>query len=149
MLSSTLPPKGSTPASLERAAQLQGEIAADFPGSRHVFVTGAGHYIQRDKPNVVINAARELKKAEVEDAAYRSRIEAMDKLELLEEMVRFQEERSRIGYLTPSMMLRGKVLFAALEENAETRELQILTRSYRRHLEFELADFLRKGMPNR
>jgi pimeloyl-ACP methyl ester carboxylesterase len=60
VLSSTLPPKGGTPESIERAMRLQGEIAADFPGSRHVFVTGAGHYIQRDKPEVVINAAREL-----------------------------------------------------------------------------------------
>jgi pimeloyl-ACP methyl ester carboxylesterase len=60
VLSSTLAPKNSTPASLERAALLQGEIASDFPGSRHVFVTGATHYIQRDKPEVVINAAREL-----------------------------------------------------------------------------------------
>ena len=60
VLSSTLPPKGATPESLARASQLQGEIAADFPGSRHVFVTGAGHYIQKDKPDVVINAAREL-----------------------------------------------------------------------------------------
>jgi hypothetical protein len=101
-------------------------------------------------PNLIsINAARELKKAELEDSAYRDQVEAMDKLALLEEMVRFQEERSKIGYLTPSMMIRGKVLFSALEENAETRELQILTRSYKRHLEFELADFLRKGLPNR
>jgi pimeloyl-ACP methyl ester carboxylesterase len=60
VLSSTRPPKGATPESLVRAMQLQGEIAADFPGSRHVFVTGAGHYIQRDKPEVVINAIREL-----------------------------------------------------------------------------------------
>jgi pimeloyl-ACP methyl ester carboxylesterase len=60
VLSSTVRPKNSTPASLERAVQLQGEIAADFPGARHVFVTGATHYIQRDKPEVVINAAREL-----------------------------------------------------------------------------------------
>jgi len=60
VLSSTRPPKGSTPESLVRAMQLQGEIAADFPGARHIFVTGAGHYIQRDKPEVVINAAREL-----------------------------------------------------------------------------------------
>lgn len=60
VLSSTVGPKKSTPESLARAAQLQDEIAADFPGSRHVFVTGAAHYIQRDKPEVVINAAREL-----------------------------------------------------------------------------------------
>jgi pimeloyl-ACP methyl ester carboxylesterase len=60
VLSSTRPPKGATPESLLRASQLQGEIAADFPGSQHIFVTGAGHYIQRDKPDVVINAVREL-----------------------------------------------------------------------------------------
>jgi pimeloyl-ACP methyl ester carboxylesterase len=60
VLSSTVGFKNSTPESLARAAQLQDDIAADFPGSRHVFVTGATHYIQRDKPEVVINAAREL-----------------------------------------------------------------------------------------
>ncbi len=60
VLSSTVAPRKSTPESQSRAAQLQDDIAADFPGSRHVFVTGAGHYIQRDKPEVVINAAREL-----------------------------------------------------------------------------------------
>jgi len=60
VLSSTVGSKKSTPESLALAAQLQDEIAADFPGARHVFVTGAAHYIQRDKPEVVINAAREL-----------------------------------------------------------------------------------------
>jgi len=60
VLSSTVAPKNSTPESLARHMQLQGEIASDFPGSRHLFVTGATHYIQRDKPEVVINAAREL-----------------------------------------------------------------------------------------
>jgi pimeloyl-ACP methyl ester carboxylesterase len=60
VLSSTLPPKGGTPDSLARAAQLQDEIAADFPGSRHIRVPGAGHYIQKDQPQAVINAAREL-----------------------------------------------------------------------------------------
>ena len=60
VLSSTVAPKGGTPETQEHAQQLQDEIAADFPGARHVFVTGAGHYIQRDQPDVVINAAREL-----------------------------------------------------------------------------------------
>jgi pimeloyl-ACP methyl ester carboxylesterase len=60
VLSSTIAPKSGAAESQERATQLQDEIAADFPGARHVFVTGAGHYIQRDKPEVVINAAREL-----------------------------------------------------------------------------------------
>ena len=60
VLSSTLPPKGIPPESMTRAAQLQDEIAGDFPGARHIRVEGAGHYIQRDQPDVVINAAREL-----------------------------------------------------------------------------------------
>ena len=61
VLSSTLPAKGSTPEIAgARQCSLQDEIAADFPGARHVRVSGAGHYIQRDRPEVVINAAREL-----------------------------------------------------------------------------------------
>src|SRR6185369_10556763 len=60
VLSSTVAPKNGTVELQAHAAELQDEIAADFPRARHVFVTGAGHYIQRDKPEVVINAAREL-----------------------------------------------------------------------------------------
>lgn len=60
VLSSTVPPKNGTPETQANAVRLQDEIAADFPGSRHEFVPGAGHYIQKDQPNVVINAAREL-----------------------------------------------------------------------------------------
>ena len=90
---------------------------------------------------ISLNAVRELKDAEDEDHAYRAKILVMDKLSLLEEMVRFQEERSRLGHLTPLMMLRGKILFKALETSAETQELKLLTRSYRRHLEYELAAY--------
>lgn len=60
VLSSTLAPKGETPALRARAAQLQNDIVADFPGAEHVRVSGAGHYIQRDRPEAVIAAAREL-----------------------------------------------------------------------------------------
>ncbi len=62
----------------------------------------------------------------------------MNKIELLEEMVRFQEERSEKGHLTPSMMIQGRILFRALEQHAETEELRLLASSYRRHLEHEL-----------
>src|SRR4051812_28797961 len=99
--------------------------------------------------NVVsLKAARELKSSKYEDEAYKAQILGMDKLELLEEMVRFQEERARIGHLTPSMMTRGKVLFRALEETAETQELKLLTRSYRRHLDYELSAYLEKPQAN-
>lgn len=92
---------------------------------------------------VSLNAVRELK--QTDELAYRARILAMDKLTLLEEMVKFQEERSRLGELTPEMIVRGKVLFRALEETAETEELRILTRSYRRHLEHEMTAFISRN----
>jgi len=89
--------------------------------------------------NVVsINVGRELKKIENEDLAYQAQILGMDKVQLLEEMVRFQEDRASKGELTLAMMKRGRFLFKALEESAETAELYELTRSYRRHLEHEL-----------
>jgi hypothetical protein len=91
---------------------------------------------------VSILAARQVRETEMEDSGYKALILSMDKLELLEEMVRFQEERSRKGQLTLSMMIRGKILFRALEDNAETHELRMLTRSYRRHLEHEIASYL-------
>src|SRR4029079_13299840 len=87
-----------------------------------------------------LKAIRDLKEAEQDDHAYQALILSMDKLELLEEMVRFQEERTRIGELTLPMMVRGKYLFKALEEAAETQELKLLTKSYRRHLEHELRE---------
>lgn len=95
---------------------------------------------------VSLQAAREIKEAETEDHAYRAMILSMDKVELLEEMVRFQEERSRVGKLTLPMMVRGRHLFKALEETAETQELKILTRSYRRHLDYEIQDYRQKQL---
>jgi hypothetical protein len=95
---------------------------------------------------VSLKAVREIKEAQNEDHAYHAQILGMSKVELLEEMVRFQEERSRLGHLTLQMMVRGKHLFKALEENAETHELRLLTRSYRRHLEYELAAFRGKSL---
>jgi hypothetical protein len=92
---------------------------------------------------VSLNAVRELR--QTDELAYRAQILTMDKLTLLEEMVKFQEERSRIGELTPEMIVRGKVLFRALEESAETEELRILTRSYRRHLEHEMSAFISRN----
>lgn len=75
------------------------------------------------------------------DRDYETMVKGMSKIELLEEMVKFQEERSRVGHLTPGMMVRGQVLFTALEVCAETEELKILTRSYKRHLAHELEAY--------
>ena len=92
---------------------------------------------------ISLQSVRELRRLETEDLEYKALILGMSKLELLEEMVRFQEERSRAGSLNLPMMVRGKHLFRALENTAETEQLRLLTRSYRRHLEHEIAHLLR------
>lgn len=49
------------PAAFRRlAARLQDRLAMDYAARRHEFVPGSGHYIQRDRPDVVIGAVREL-----------------------------------------------------------------------------------------
>jgi pimeloyl-ACP methyl ester carboxylesterase len=60
VLSSTRGPAGETPAARALAARLQDEIAADFPDADHVRVNDSGHYIQKDQPEVVAEAARKL-----------------------------------------------------------------------------------------
>lgn len=94
--------------------------------------------------NVIsLKVAREIKDTEAEERAYEKMILSLSKTELLDEMVRFQEERTKMGKLTLPMMVRGKHLFKALEEQAETQELKALTGAYRRHLEYELAELIK------
>lgn len=71
VLSSTTAPNGETPSARATAARLQDEIVADFPGAQHIRVEGAGHYIQRDRPDVVVGAARQLAGCPAEDGAQR------------------------------------------------------------------------------
>lgn len=75
-------------------------------------------------------------------AKFKEKYGKMDKLSLLESMVTFQEARSRIGIITPKMMVEGQELFGMLEMLAETPELRQLASSYRRHCAAELKDFL-------
>jgi pimeloyl-ACP methyl ester carboxylesterase len=60
VLSSTRGPLGESPSSRTLSVDMQDEIAADFPGAEHVRVPDSGHYIQRDHPEAVVGAAREL-----------------------------------------------------------------------------------------
>ncbi|HWJ06160.1 MAG TPA: alpha/beta fold hydrolase [Steroidobacteraceae bacterium] len=60
VLSRTRALRGETPASQALAEELQDEIAAAFPSAQHVRVADSGHYIQRDRPDVVVAAARKL-----------------------------------------------------------------------------------------
>ncbi|MGH8286576.1 MAG: alpha/beta fold hydrolase [Steroidobacteraceae bacterium] len=60
VLSRTRALRGEAPEARMLAASLQQEIAADFPAAVHVRVEGSGHYIHRDRPEVVIDSARQL-----------------------------------------------------------------------------------------
>jgi hypothetical protein len=94
------------------------------------------------KCNVVsLKAIRDLKNAQASDLAYEKRLLKMEKVDLLDEMIRFQERRSQIGSLTEEMMIQGQILFKVLEESAESEEFLILTRSYRKHLQYELQAY--------
>jgi hypothetical protein len=90
-----------------------------------------------EKQNI-INLSAERANRNRHDHQYEIKISRMNKYELLEEMVRFQEERSSNGNLTMEMMVRGQILFRALEASSETNELRLLAGSYRRHLEHEI-----------
>lgn len=89
-------------------------------------------------PENIINLTAERFSRNKNDPQYETKIARMNKYELLEEMVRFQEERSEKGRLSLEMMVRGQILFRALETTAETSELRLLASSYRRHLEHEI-----------
>ena len=60
VLSSTRRLEGESLAREARERRLQDELAQEFPGAQHLRVPQTGHYIQRDRPDVVIAAARKL-----------------------------------------------------------------------------------------
>ncbi len=92
---------------------------------------------------IVLQEVREARATREEDLTYQGRVLKMDKLELLEEMVRFQEERTAVGYLTLKMMVQGQILFKVLEEKAETLELRDLAGTYSKHLKLEMQEKLK------
>lgn len=69
VLSSTQPGPGESAAFRQLLAQLQDQLAVDYAARRHEFVQGSGHYIQRERPQVVIAAVRELAGCGMERAA--------------------------------------------------------------------------------
>jgi hypothetical protein len=86
---------------------------------------------------IMMEALVDFPPKEVLDVRYLSKVLTMSKVELLEEMVRFQEERAEAGKLTSKLIIEGQILFKALEETAESCTLKELARSYRRHLKYE------------
>ena len=74
------------------------------------------------------------------DRVYIAKIEKMDKLELLQEMVDFQELRAKQG-LTVNMMVKGISLFEMLMLQSETEELRLITKNYCSSLKTDLEKY--------
>ena len=60
VLSSTRRLQGQTPEGQAHEVLLQDDLAREFPGAQHIRVPRSGHYIQRDRPDVVIAEVRKL-----------------------------------------------------------------------------------------
>lgn len=60
VLSSARMASRETPEGLAVATRQQNDIAADFPGARHIWIPDSGHYIQQERPDAVVSAVREL-----------------------------------------------------------------------------------------
>jgi pimeloyl-ACP methyl ester carboxylesterase len=60
VLSATKLSPGESSEQQTQAVALQDDIAAAYPGARHLFVENSGHYIQRDRPDAVIDAIEAL-----------------------------------------------------------------------------------------
>jgi pimeloyl-ACP methyl ester carboxylesterase len=70
VLSSTRPAAGEKPEFRALLAQLQNELSDSYAARRHDFVPDSGHYIQRDQPQVVINAVRELARCNTKGVSF-------------------------------------------------------------------------------
>jgi hypothetical protein len=97
-----------------------------------------------EKSGMIIDLDLERKKRGLipHDPEYQIKVNKMDKMELLEEMVRFNDSRSQGEKMSLAVMIQGRILFKALELLAQTQELRLLAGSYRKHLEYELEEKL-------
>lgn len=72
VLSSTRPAVGEKPEFRALLWQLQNELSDFYAARRHHFVPDSSHYIQRDQPQVVINAVRELARCDTTGVSFAS-----------------------------------------------------------------------------
>jgi pimeloyl-ACP methyl ester carboxylesterase len=70
VLSSTRPAAGEKPEFRALLAKLQNELSDSYAARRHDFVPDSGHYIQRDQPQVVVNAVRELARCDITGVSF-------------------------------------------------------------------------------
>lgn len=111
-----------------------------------------------DAKIISIKGRLEIAKARRDQEGYRQSVAVMDKLELLEEMVKFQED---LGVPTDAIavdalvgapldnIIRGLIVFQRLKECCETEELKDLVVFYTGILELELAAYGQRSDDNR
>jgi hypothetical protein len=74
---------------------------------------------------------------EMRNPSYESKVAGMDKVTLLDEMIRFQDEQIKTREPSREQLIRGRILFQALLRTAETDELRKLSGDYKTRLEDE------------
>lgn len=76
--------------------------------------------------------------------AYAAKIAKMDRLDLVNEVIHFNEERYINGGLNKDLIIRGLLLFKNMGENATTQNFKEFAMTYCKHLELELQVFRNK-----
>jgi len=74
---------------------------------------------------------------EMRNTEYERKVASMDKVTLLDEMIRFQDEQMKSREPSREQLIRGRILFQALLRTAETDELRKLSGDYKTRLEDE------------
>jgi len=75
---------------------------------------------------------------EFSNPTYSAKIAQMDRLELVNEVVNFNEERYMNGGLNKDLIVKGLILFKNMAENSATSNFREFARSYHKHLELEM-----------
>jgi hypothetical protein len=74
---------------------------------------------------------------EMRNPAYEVKVAEMNKVTLLDEMIRYQDELMKSKEPSREQLIRGRILFQALLRSAETDELKKLSGDYKTRLEDE------------
>ena len=96
--------------------------------------------------NNVISLDTKLKinKAKHECKEYEAKIKAMNNEQLLQEMIKFQEDWALMDIPALEAILKGMIFFSKLKESVDTKELKDMVEFYYSLLEQELKEYERQ-----
>jgi len=86
-------------------------------------------------------AAKNKKQNQNTDPLFQKQVDRMDRLQLMEEMIKYNDKRKESK--DPNglfWIIRGIILFTAIEHKCETNDMKALASSYRRHLQIQLDE---------